>query len=86
MGVSDEVRMPLAVGTSLTIIIRTSIESYRGHKARAAVDDVLLKAWAVPIIAGVLIGAQTFPRAASDKISLSNVRSENARRRRSFYS
>lgn len=57
MGVADDVRMPLAVGTSLAIIIPTSIKSYRGHKARGAVDDVLLKAWAIPIIAGVLIGA-----------------------------
>lgn len=57
MGVVDEVRMPLAVGTSLAIIIPTSIRSYRGHKARGAVDDTLLRAWAVPIIAGVLIGA-----------------------------
>lgn len=57
MGVADDVRMPLAVGTSLAIIVPTSIKSYRGHKARGAVDDVLLKAWAIPIIAGVLIGA-----------------------------
>lgn len=57
MGASDDVRMPLAVGTSLAIIIPTSIKSYRGHKARGAVDDVLLRAWAIPIIAGVLIGA-----------------------------
>jgi len=57
MGVADDVRMPLAVGTSLAIIIPTSIKSYRGHKARGAVDDVLLKAWAITIIAGVLIGA-----------------------------
>lgn len=57
MDVADEVRMPLAVGTSLAIIIPTSIKSYRGHKARGSVDDTLLKAWAVPIIVGVLIGA-----------------------------
>ncbi len=57
MGVADAVRMPLAVGTSLAIIIPTSIKSYLGHKARGAVDDVLLRAWAIPIIAGVLIGA-----------------------------
>jgi len=57
MGVADEVRMPLAVGTSLAIIIPTSIKSYRGHRSRGAVDDALLRSWAVPIIAGVLFGA-----------------------------
>ncbi len=57
LGYEDSVRMPLAVGTSLAVIIPTSIRSYRGHLARGAVDTALLRAWAVPIIAGVLIGA-----------------------------
>jgi uncharacterized membrane protein YfcA len=57
LGLSDEVRMPLAVGTSLAIIIPTSIRSYMGHRARGAVDEALLKSWALPILAGVLIGA-----------------------------
>lgn len=57
MGYAEEVRMPLAVGTSLAIIIPTSIKSYRAHRARGAVDDALLRAWAVPIVLGVLVGA-----------------------------
>lgn len=57
LGYAEAVRMPLAVGTSLAIIIPTSIRSYRGHLARGAVDTALLRAWAVPIIAGVLAGA-----------------------------
>ena len=57
MGVADTVRMPLAVGTSLAIIIPTSIRSYRGHLARGAVDSALLRSWAIPIVLGVLTGA-----------------------------
>lgn len=57
MGVADSARMPLAVGTSLAIIIPTSIKSYRGHLARGAVDQALLRAWAAPIVLGVLLGA-----------------------------
>ena len=57
MDVADEIRMPLAVGTSLATIIPTSIRSYLGHRARGAVDERLLRAWAVPIVVGVLIGA-----------------------------
>lgn len=56
-GVPDDLRMPLAVGTSLAIIIPTSIRSFMGHRARGAVDEALLKSWALPILAGVLIGA-----------------------------
>jgi len=55
--VDDAVRMPLAVGTSLAIIIPTSLMSARGHYARGAVDMGLVRAWAVPVVAGVLCGA-----------------------------
>ncbi|MDQ0316921.1 sulfite exporter TauE/SafE family protein [Amorphus orientalis] len=57
MGVADEVRMPLCVGTSLAIIIPTSIRSARGHLARGAVDMTILRAWVAPLLAGVLIGS-----------------------------
>jgi uncharacterized membrane protein YfcA len=57
LGYPDSVRMPLAVGTSLAIIIPTSYKSFQAHKARGAVDLALLKVWAVPIVIGVLLGA-----------------------------
>lgn len=57
VGVPEEVRMHLAVGTSLAIIIPTSIRSFRGHLARKAVDMDVLKAWAVPVVIGVVVGA-----------------------------
>ena len=57
LDVPDETRMPLAVGTSLAIIIPTSIRSWLSHRARGAVDADLLRAWAVPIVLGVLVGA-----------------------------
>jgi uncharacterized protein len=57
LDVPEDVRMPLAVGTSLAIIIPTSIKSYRAHRARGAVDEALLRAWALPILAGVALGA-----------------------------
>lgn len=56
-GLAEDVAMPLAVGTSLAIIIPTSIKSARGHYAKGAVDMALVKAWAAPIIAGVAMGA-----------------------------
>ncbi len=57
LGVPEEVRMPLCVGTSLAIIIPTSIRSYRAHLARGAVDTDLLRTWAVPVVLGVLAGS-----------------------------
>jgi uncharacterized membrane protein YfcA len=56
-GVPEDVRMPLAVGTSLAIIIPTSIRSFRAHRLKGAVDLSILKTWAVPVIAGVIAGS-----------------------------
>src|SRR3979411_1292858 len=58
-GVPLEVRMPLCIGTSLAIIIPTSIRSYRAHYARGAVDMETLKAWWLPVLAGVIAGSVT---------------------------
>lgn len=57
IGVPADLRMQLAVGTSLAVIIPTSIRSFLTHRARGAVDDVLLRAWAAPVIAGVAAGS-----------------------------
>src|ERR1700684_1537331 len=54
-----EVRMPLCIGTSLAIIIPTSIRSYRAHYARGAVDMDILRQWWLPVLIGVVAGSVT---------------------------
>ena len=56
-GVPLEVRMPLCVGTSLAVIIPTSISSFRAHYLRGAVDMDVLKVWWLPIVIGVVAGS-----------------------------
>jgi uncharacterized membrane protein YfcA len=56
-GVPLDVRMPLCIGTSLAIIIPTSIRSYRAHQARGAVDTEILRSWWQPVLAGVVLGS-----------------------------
>jgi uncharacterized membrane protein YfcA len=56
-GVPLEVRMPLCIGTSLAIIIPTSIRSYRSHRARGAVDMEILRQWWLPALIGVIAGS-----------------------------
>jgi uncharacterized membrane protein YfcA len=58
-GVPLEVRMPLCIGTSLAIIIPTSIRSFRAHYLRGAVDTAILKSWLAPIVIGVIAGSVT---------------------------
>ncbi|MBP7002958.1 sulfite exporter TauE/SafE family protein [Amaricoccus sp.] len=57
LGYPEAVRMPLAVGTSLAVIIPTAIVSARGHYLRGTVDVGLLKLWAVPVVLGVAAGS-----------------------------
>src|SRR5436190_20424292 len=56
-GVPLEVRMPLCIGTSLAVIIPTSIRSWRAHHARGAVDTAILRQWGVPVFIGVILGS-----------------------------
>ena len=56
MGVADDIRMQLCVGTSLAIIIPTSIRSFAAHRARGNLPVGILKTWAVPVIVGVIVG------------------------------
>src|SRR5438270_3996696 len=59
VGVPLEIRMPLCIGTSLAIIIPTSIRSYRAHHARGAVDMEVLRTWWLAILLGVIAGSVT---------------------------
>lgn len=57
IGVSDDIRMQLCVGTSLAIIIPTSIRSYMAHRARGTLPVGILKRWIVPVTLGVVLGS-----------------------------
>lgn len=56
-GVSTSIAMPLAVGTSLSTIVLTSLVSARKHYAKGGVDLDLVKAWVLPVLVGVVIGS-----------------------------
>src|ERR687890_1387768 len=66
LNVPDEVRMPLCVGTSLAIIIPTSIRSFNAHRAKGAVDMSILRVWAVPVVVGVVMGTVVARYAPAD--------------------
>jgi len=57
LGVTEDVRMQLCIGTSLAIIVPTTFRSYFTHRSKnIGVDDVVRK-WTLPAIAGVATGA-----------------------------
>jgi uncharacterized protein len=57
VGVPDEVGMQLCIGTSLAIIVPTTIRSYRAHRARGLVIAPVMRDWAVPSMIGVVLGS-----------------------------
>ncbi len=56
VGVDPALCIHLAVGTSLNVIVPTSLRSFQSHRAKGAVDMALLKSMALPVIAGVFLG------------------------------
>ncbi len=55
--VPEAVRMQLCVGTSMAIIVPTNVRSYLVHRARGAVLTDIVRAWAIPSVVGVGVGA-----------------------------
>jgi len=57
LDVPDAVRMQLCVGTSLAIIVPTTIQSYLTHRAKGLVVPGVLRLWTLPAVIGVVCGA-----------------------------
>src|SRR5580692_5683400 len=57
LGVPEEVRMQLCVGTSIAIILPTTIRSYLTHREKGLVIPRVIRLWALPAVIGVACGA-----------------------------
>ena len=65
LDVPEEVRMQLCIGTSLAIIVPTTVRSYIAHKKKGAVIPDVVRIWTVPAVVGVAIGSVTATYAPS---------------------
>jgi uncharacterized membrane protein YfcA len=54
LGVDDAVRMHVSIGTSLGIIVPTTIRTFLAHWHRGAVDMKLIASWLIPVPIGAL--------------------------------
>jgi len=57
LDVPEDVRMQMCIGTSLAIIIPTTVRSYLAHKKKGAVIPEVVRLWWPPAVVGVAIGA-----------------------------
>ncbi|MDY8109873.1 sulfite exporter TauE/SafE family protein [Fulvimarina sp. 2208YS6-2-32] len=65
LAIPETVAMHVAVGTSIAIIVPTSVRSLAAHLSRDAVDRTLLKEWLVAVPAGSIAGAVLAASASS---------------------
>jgi uncharacterized protein len=56
-GVPEDVRMQLCLGTSIAIVVPTTIRSYLTHRVHGFVIPGVIRQWALPAIAGVACSA-----------------------------
>jgi uncharacterized protein len=57
LGVPDDVRFQLCVGTSMAIIVPTNVLSFLTHRDKGAVMMDVVRVWALPAVAGVAVGS-----------------------------
>ena len=57
LGVPEDVRMQLCVGTSIAIVVPTTIRSFLAHRAKGVVIPGVIRQWVAPAIVGVACSA-----------------------------
>jgi uncharacterized protein len=55
--VPEEIRMQLCVGTSLAIIVPTSLRSFMAHRAKDNLPVEIIRRWAPSVVVGLMAGA-----------------------------
>src|SRR5579871_1521422 len=73
IGVPEQVRMQLCVGTSIAIIVPTAIRSYLTHRAKGFVIPHVIRIWTLPAVLGVGCGAAVAAFAPSAVFTLAFV-------------
>jgi uncharacterized membrane protein YfcA len=62
----DESRMHLAIGTSLAVMIPTTLRSFYAHRSRGSADGAIVRRLALPILIGVVTGSVVAKWASGD--------------------
>jgi uncharacterized membrane protein YfcA len=73
LGVPEAVHMQLCVGTSLAIILPTTIRSYLAHREKGLVVPRVIRLWTIPAVIGVSCGAAIAAFAPPDLFKLAFV-------------
>ena len=72
-GVPEEVRMQLCLGTSIAVVIPTTVRSFLTHRARGLVIPGVFRLWALPSVLGVACSAAIAAFASAALLTLAFV-------------
>jgi len=72
-GVPEEVRMQLCLGTSIAVVIPTTVRSFLTHRARGLVISGVFRLWALPSVLGVACSAAIAAFASATLLTLAFV-------------
>jgi len=70
LGIDDSVRMHLSVGTSLAIIVPTSVRSFLSHYRRGVSDTSLLRNWLLAVPLGAVLASVIAAYVGSETLRL----------------
>src|SRR6201987_6037762 len=73
LAVPQEVRMQLCIGTSIAIIVPTTIRSYLAHREKGLVVPGVIRVGAAPAVLGVVCGAIIAALAPADVFKIAFV-------------
>lgn len=68
IGVSNEIRMHMSVGTALAVVAITSMRSFQSHRARGSVDIAFIKRLGPWVFIGVLLGIMLARTSSGDTL------------------
>lgn len=68
VGADEAVRMHLSVGTSLAVIVPTSVRSFLSHRKRGAGDEKLLRGWVVAVPLGAILASVVVAFSSSEAL------------------
>src|SRR5262245_20540668 len=57
LDVPADIRMQLCIGSSLAIIVPTTVRSYFAHRSMGAVIPQVVRLWSPPAVVGVVVGS-----------------------------
>lgn len=68
MGVPEDIRMHLTLGTSMAVIAPTGLRSFLAQRARGAANIDVIRRLALPVLAGVIVGIIVADAASSEAL------------------